>query len=232
MIPIKVQTFANSTEFKMSLILSIALFPPVDYMALLLHHPVVLIEAHESYVKQSYRNRYHVAGPNGLQVLSVPVDKSGQLHCSIQEALLAPGNWPVVHLRSLDAAYNNSPWYLYFRPEIEEMFMNLPATLWEFNLRALRLCCGMLGYRNRQPKITDSWVSHPDHTLDLRHDFHPKRSSLPFADIPTADPYKQVFDQKHSFLQGLSILDLVFNEGPSAQSYIAERYRQMQPQLP
>jgi hypothetical protein len=215
----------------MPLLLSIALFPPIDYSALLLFHPEVRLEAHESYVKQSYRNRYHIAGPNGFQDLSVPVDKAGRRSCPIGEAAVVHhGNWPVVHLRSLDAAYNSSPWYLYFRPDIEHLLLHHPGKLWDFSLQALAVTAKMLK-RKWEPDFTVRWEKSPAGIKDLRDAFHPKRTGTALFDGTAPPPYSQVFEHKWGFLPGLSILDLLFNEGPAASGYLAERYARLKPLL-
>ncbi|MFO7723302.1 MAG: WbqC family protein [Bacteroidales bacterium] len=215
----------------MSILVSIALFPPIDYMALLLFHPEVRIEAHENYGKQSFRNRYQIIGPNGLQALSVPVDKRGQARCPIREAAIVSGHWPMVHLRSLDAAYNSSPWYLYFRPEMEGFLLNRSGMLWDFNLQSIALCAVMLGEEKWQPRLSASWEKSATGMTDYREAFHPKRVHPSLTDAALPEQYRQVFGHKWGFIPGMSVLDLIFNEGPAARGYLAKRYGQLLPNL-
>ncbi|HRZ43414.1 MAG TPA: WbqC family protein [Bacteroidales bacterium] len=204
--------------------LSPALFPPVGYMAIWLFHPGVTVEAHEHFQKQTYRTRYQIAGPNGMQILQVPVTKGGEHHCKTTDTkVLYHGSWPVFHLRSLDTAYNKAPYYLFYRDAIEQILNQPFPNLWELCKASTELSGSLCGI-TKAVLPTGSFVPAENPERDYRNLIHPKKP-LPwegFADLPT---YHQVFSDRYPFLPGLSILDLLFNAGPEAQTWLQGYYR-------
>jgi hypothetical protein len=211
--------------------LSPALFPPAGYMAIWLYHPEVLIEAHEHYQKQSYRSRYHIAGPNGFQVLKVPVSKEHGQHCmTSQIPVVYHDSWPLFHFRSLDTAYNNAPYYLYYRDEVGRLLHHPFDNLWELCKASLELTGAMCGIK-REVIPTGSFISANNKAEDYRAAIHPKRP-LPWENEVTLPVYHQVFSDRYPFIPSLSILDLLFNEGPGAQTWLLDYYRLIAPTLP
>lgn len=217
--------------FMNPLILNIALFPPVEYMALLLFHPEVQIEAHEHYQKQTYRNRYYILGPNGKQLLHVPVDKRGIHHCPIREAAVSYAlPWQQNHLRSIETAYNSSPWYLYYRDDFEEVITRGHTLLWDLCIDSMVTCARLAG-KPVTPAPTEGYVVQVSAGIDLRDRIHPKRNLIPQALHFNPQDYQQVFDQKHGFVPGLSILDLLCNEGPATLGYLETLYHNLKEML-
>lgn len=211
--------------------LSPALFPPVGYMAIWLFHPGVFIEAHEHFQKQTYRSRYRIAGPNGLQSLQVSVSKGGEHHCKTTEIkVLYHDSWPVFHLRSLDTAYNNAPYYLYYRDAVRDLMNCHFPNLWDLCKASTELSGSLCGIRKEVAPTTTYIPSHkPEH--DFRNLIHPKKP-LPWDGNTELPVYHQVFSDRYPFLTGLSILDLLFNEGPGAQTWLQNYYRSINTYLP
>jgi hypothetical protein len=200
-------------------LLPIAYLPPISWFAVLLCRKSPLIEAHETYPKQTYRNRCHIAGPNGLQPLIIPVTKiSGQIS-KTDEVLITPGsNWKKLHWRTIETAYNSSPFFTYYRNRIEEIIFSDQTRLFEFNLSLINLLLELLGMKI-QSGITDEFIKNPENLLDFRELIHPKKTIFPPALFPA---YIQVFDTRHGFFPDLSIIDLLFNEGPASLEYLHE----------
>jgi hypothetical protein len=209
------------------ILLSTALFPPIDYMALLLFHHEVYIESYENYQKQSYRNRYYIIGPNGVQLLQIPVRKETSCNHPIQEVMVGgPLPWQKIHCRSIETAYSNAPWFAHFYDQVENLLTQGCSHLWSFNLRMLYEIAEMLG-------IQASWkyTMHYDKQAfgyeDLRSAIHPRQRHSRFPIIPYEESYQQVFMEKHGFVPHLCILDLLFNEGPAASGWLQRRYRSL-----
>jgi hypothetical protein len=209
------------------LLFSLALFPPIDYMAMMLFHHTVMVEAMENYQKQSYRNRYHILGPNGLQPLHIPIVKGERQHVPIMEITAGgPDSWKILHIRSLRTAYNNSPYFLYYSHKVEELIMCATSSLWNFALHSLVIVSDLLG-RGIDPEPTDRFVPYREDVLDVRSVFHPKVHRTSINISPSERVYYQVFAGRHGFVHNLSVLDILFNEGPAAIHWLEKRYREI-----
>jgi hypothetical protein len=191
-----------------------AYFPSIRYMAHFLAEDEPVIEIWETYHKQTYRNRCRVMTANGVESLSVPVVKVNGNHTMTKDMIISPIEpWQHIHSRCLESAYKASPYfdhyYDYLRPIYEGHFERLV----DLNDTALRSVLKMLKVKKEIVHTTD-YVHEAEN--DFREAFSPKK---PFdADLfPT---YYQVFSEKFPFAPDLSILDLIFNEGPEAMAYL------------
>ena len=185
----------------------------------------VWMEQWESFQKQTYRNRCLIATTQGIQALTVPVDRPSTVNDIKDIRVSDHGNWRHLHWNALQSAYGESPSFDYYQDDIRPFFEQRWDFLLDFN-EAIRVkMCELIDI---QPKVslTDSWsdISHSSlHTLhssiiDLREAIRPKH---PGADPDfEAKPYYQVYRQKHGFLPNLSILDLLFNMGPESIFYL------------
>lgn len=200
-------------------IITTAYFPPISYFVTLLPFDKIFIEAFENYQKQSYRNRAYIAGPNGKQMLNVPVIKTNGNHTSIKEIMLSQEtNWKQQHWNSIETAYNSSAFMMYYEDEIKAVFFKEHKTLWELNLELLEL---MLELFQIDTKIVETtyFDKSPENCLDYRKIIHPKEPSI-IANKLNKSNYYQVFGDKYGFLHDLSCLDLLFNEGPDAGGFL------------
>lgn len=193
------------------MVLSTAWFPPVDYFALLAQNGSVYLEACESYRKQTWRNRCRILTANGPMDLRVPVVHDGTR--LVRDIRI---DWSTPWLRqceyAIDSAYYGSPFFVYYRDELFGLLDRHPETLWEMNLNVIDFFCRKIGIA---PQIlpTADFELHPEG--DCREQFSPKRP------CPSAvRPYWQVFREKFGFVPGLSVMDLLFNEGPESLSYL------------
>ena len=191
-----------------------AYFPSISYMARFLAEDEPLIEVCETYHKQTYRNRCRVMTANGVESISVPVIKVNGNHTTTQDIAISPIEpWQHIHSRCLESAYKASPYfdhyYDYLRPIFEEHFERLI----DLNDAALHAVLKMMK-TDKEIVHTKDYVHETEN--DLREAFSPKKQ--PDANLfPT---YYQVFSEKYPFAPDLSILDLIFNEGPEAMNYL------------
>ena len=116
------------------MILSTAYFPPVEYFAILARYSVVYLEAHENYVKQSYRNRCRILTANGVEDLRFPIVHDGaKLITEVKVDYKTP--WVRQTEYAIDSAYYSSPFFEYYRDSLFAILDSHPETLWELNGR-------------------------------------------------------------------------------------------------
>jgi len=196
-------------------LLSVAYNPPIAWFALLAKHEV-LLEAHETYPKQTYRNRCVIYSEKGSMALSIPVLKLNGNHTNIKEVkIFNEERWYLRHWRALQSAYEAAPYYLYYKDDLEDFYSGKYESLFEFNLKLTQLIALLLDIRFKMV-LTDSFQKNPDNCMDWREMIHPKRP-LNNIEFP---PYIQVFSDRHGFIPNLSILDLLFNLGPESKTYL------------
>lgn len=209
------------------MLLASAYFPPVEYFALLARDyipgsPVgdtsIYIEACEHFVKQSWRTRCRILGPNGPETLQIPIVHDGtRLLRDIRVDYSTP--WIVRTERALDAAYQSSPFFEHYADGLFAILESQPGTLLELNTALTRHILERLGI-GVELRPTESYVPEGGIPDDYRSVIHPKRDNTILRDLGLDRPYYQVFAQKFGFTPGLSILDLLFNEGPDALSFL------------
>lgn len=210
-------TFSSETNHNQAgLLISTAYLPPVSYVAACLHEGDIRIEMHETYPKQTICNHCLIFGPNGKQVLSIPVTKTEGNHTKTRDVRLSDTmSWQKMHWRSIQTAYSNSPFFLYYSDYFAPFFEKKFEFLVDFNTSLLETLFHILKME-KTISGTASFEKVVTGMKDLRFTFG-KKNSLPGFAFPE---YTQVFSGKHGFLPDLSILDLVFNLGPEARSFL------------
>jgi hypothetical protein len=201
------------------ILLATSYLPPVEYFALLMKHGEAAIEVQETYPKQTYRNRCHIATSGGLLALTVPVIKPNGNHtCTGEAAVSYHLPWNRTHWRSLEAAYNTSPYFLYYRDALEPLYHQHYERLIDLNNRFLETMLSILKIRSLIT-YTTNYCPQVSAGTDFRFDIHPKKPTCicPEGEFPR---YTQVFDEQWGFLPDLSIIDLLFNMGPDAHAYL------------
>jgi hypothetical protein len=193
----------------MTTLLSTTYFGPVQWYQKLYRSEAVEIEQWESFQKQTYRNRCLIATTNGVQALTVPVERHIE---TIKDIRISDhGNWRHLHWNALQSAYGESPFLDYYQDDIRPFFEKRWTYLFDFNEEIRQKMCELIDI---QPEVgyTKAYANHGDSPHDLREGIRPKHPE-PDADF-VPKPYYQVYQQKHGFLANLSILDLLFNMGP------------------
>lgn len=208
------------------LLLSTAYFPPVSYFAAIAKDfalspdgatsSVVHIEAHEHYQKQSYRNRCVIMSSQGKINLNVPVIHDNTLHGPITDVRIDYSTpWVKQTRTAIASAYGMSAYFDYYKDDLFAILDSKPQTLWELNSRILEFFLKKTGICASVSPTTEYEAS-PQGCLDLREKIHPKRSNTILEDLGLKKPYFQVFSGKYGFCSDLSIMDLLFNEGPDS----------------
>lgn len=222
----------------MAKLFTTAYFPPVSYFAAIaedmaglsrkrgddgsleLSPSVVYIEACENFQKQSYRNRCRFYAADGVQTLSFPILHDGGTHkqpvADIRIDYSKP--WVLQHKRAIVSAYGMSAYFDYYKDELFAILDSQPEKLLDLNLALLRFFIEKIGLKV-DLRLTEDYVKETD-CEDLRDVIHPKKDNDVLRRLGLEKPYFQVFAQKYGFKSDLSVMDLLFNEGPDSILYL------------
>lgn len=194
-------------------LLSSAYFGPVQWFQKLHRYDRCLIERYDNYVKQTYRNRCVIAATGGPQTLTVPIERYDGSKCLMRDIRISDhGAWRHVHWNAIVSSYGESPFFDYYADDILPFFERRWKYLYDFNLDITHTVCSLLDIRPVIEPTSDYIRTEDVATDDFRDAIRPKHP-LPDATFEPR-PYYQVYSRKHGFLPNLSILDLLFNEGP------------------
>lgn len=185
---------------------------------------VVYIEACEHYVKQSWRNRCRFYAADGAQTLNFPVRHEDFGKPISQMRIDWKTDWLTRHERAIISAYRTSPYFEYYQDELFAILDSRPELMLDFNTQILKFFLRKTGIP-ADISFTSEWeaVTIERHKVtDLREAIHPKRPNTILKDLGVGKPYWQVFSPKYGFIPGLSIMDLLFNEGPDSICYLKE----------
>lgn len=191
---------------------------------------VVYIEACENFQKQSYRNRCRFYAADGVQTLSFPIVHEGGTHKQpISETKIAWSKpWLQQHKRAIISAYRTSAYFEYYQDEIFDIMDRQRENLFELNMDLMKFFIEKTGIavdlRITEEYSRDGILTSVDGSSiacrDLRETIHPKHPNTILSDMGLEKPYFQVFSRKHGFQSDLSIMDLLFNEGPDSILYL------------
>ena len=183
----------------------------------MIHAKSVTFEVEDTFQKQTNRNRMYIYSPNGIQMLIIPV-KHNTANSNFKDIKIDNQNyWQKNHFKSLEAAYKNSPFYDYFIDDLQLIFEKKQEFMLDLNFEVFELVNAALGISIPFEKTTEYLHEVTDKT-DFRYLVNGKK------DTSTIEPYTQVFDNKHGFINNLSILDLLFNEGRYAVDYLKQQH--------
>jgi len=201
-------------------LLSTAYFPPAEYCSLVARSHKVTIERYENYIKQTYRNRCMILGANGPLPLIVPVLRGSFHRTPIRDLKIDNGRkWRELHLRGIISAYASAPFFEYYYDVISRVISRPFNFLTDLNNEALTAVCEAAGL-NIQLSYTSGFIPLGEYEHDYRYSIMPKRPSGVTAYAET--PYTQVFRERFGFVSRLSIIDVLFNNGPGTLSLLKE----------
>ena len=190
-------------------------FPSISHYIAMLNAESVTFEVEDTFQKQTNRNRMYIYSPNGIQMLNISV-KHDSAKANFKDIKIDNQyNWQKNHFKSLEAAYKNSPFYEYFVDDLRPLFEKKHEFMLDLNFEIFKLVNETLGISIPFEKTTEYFHQVTDKT-DFRYLVNGKK------DKTQIEPYTQVFDDKHGFLNNLSILDLLFNEGRYAVDYLKQ----------
>ena len=197
----------------MDILIDLQYLPCLEYFCCLLKYDQVYLEGHEFYEKQSYRNRCKILSSNKVIELSVPIKKPWRRMAIREMKIENNQNWRKDHCRSIQSAYGNAPFFQFYADSILGIIEKNHRYLWDLNEELLQECLNLM---NLKPEldITDQYRRQLNSDLfDLRSKVHPKKSFMN-NDFYYPFSYNQIFGNK--FVGNLSIIDLLFCEGPES----------------
>lgn len=180
----------------------------------------IVWETHDNFQKQTYRNRCYICTDQGKHMLNIPIKHVGtnEGRQKYREVKIDySSHWQKQHWRTLETAYRTSPYFEFYEDDLKPLYEAREDFLFDFNLKTINTISDCLGISIGSEKTTSFQLTLDDHE-DARFLVEAKRPlTLEMAH------YSQVFGERHSFIPNLSILDLLFNEGPNAVSYLIDQ---------
>ncbi|MGY0392876.1 WbqC family protein [Bizionia sp. KMM 8389] len=199
----------------MKIIIHPTYFPSIAHFVAIAQAKTVCFEMADNFQKQTYRNRSYIYGANGKLLLNIPVihsQKNRQLYKDVSP--FNTEDWQRNHWKSLESAYKTSPFFEFYEDDLKPLFEKPATNLMAFNLACFQAICECIQI---DPEVTETTIYNKDteNFIDLRYLAKAKGEIAPML-----EPYTQVFTTKHGYINNLSILDLLFNEGPNTLQYL------------
>jgi len=205
------ETFKQKT---MNSLLLPTYFPSISHFAVMAQSENITFEMEDNFQKQTNRNRTYIYSPNGIQLLNIPVKHCKEAHQKTRDVLIENEfDWQKQHFKSLEAAYRSSPFFEFFEDDIRPIFEKKYTLLMDLNMEVLDIVTKCLRMKLEFSKTTE-YFHEVENISDFRYLANGKKDPNSFKRYP------QVFDDKYGFINNLSVLDLLFNEGKFAMDYL------------
>ena len=191
-------------------------FPSISHFVAIVQAEKVTFEMEDNFQKQTNRNRTYIYSPNGIQLLNIPVKHSKIAHQKTKDIQIENDfDWQKQHFKSLEAAYRSSPFFEYFEDDLLPIFEKKHSFIMDLNLEVFDLITRCLRMKIEYNSTTEYVHEIESNEIsDFRYLANGKKDQSQF------ESYTQVFDDKFGFINNLSVLDLVFNEGKFAVDYL------------
>jgi hypothetical protein len=196
----------------MQVVSSFLTFPGINWWVQVSKADLVMFDKAEYFQKMSYRNRYRISGANGSILLSVPLVSGREQKNAMRDVeIFNEQNWQIQHWRTLVSVYRRSPYFDHYEPSLKPLFENRFDLLTDFNMAGIGWARKQLGFTFEIKETVEYVKKYPPDIVDLRNS---KNASAPLP------KYYQVFEDRIGFIPNLSILDLLFSEGPGARDMV------------
>jgi hypothetical protein len=183
-------------------------FPNIAWWMHAINMREIIFDGHEHFEKMTYRNRYRICGANNSILLSVPLERGREQRMAMNATrIYNSARWQVQHWRTLVSVYNRSPYFSHYEHSLKPLFETPFELLVDFNLATIKWAQQQLKLKFAVSFAETYIKKYPEDVIDLRHEVQPQHL------LPR---YYQVFEDRVGFLYNLSVLDLLFSEGPAA----------------
>lgn len=209
----------NDTNIKQpmqsSAIFPLFYLPPISYFTALKQSDFKFtLEKFEHFPKQTYRNRASIASPNGVLDLTVPVVKGSKVHTKIKDVKISyDARWQRLHWLSLQNCYRSSAFFEYYEDGLVPFYEKKFDFLFDYNLELLQWLCKQVKV-NPHVDFTAEYVEQYTGRSDFRQEF--TKNNVPNTQI---SHYFQVFSDRNEFMPNLSVVDLLFSQGPQSKLF-------------
>nr|WP_299341597.1 WbqC family protein [Allomuricauda sp.] len=203
----------------MTVLLHPTYFPSIATFAVIAQNEIIW-EVCDNFQKQTYRNRCYICTDQGKHMLNIPIKHVGgsEGRQRYNDVIMdSSTDWKKLHWRTLETAYRTSPYFEFYEDDLSPLFIDSDDKLLDFNLKTINTITACLGIKMTD-MINEEYEVNPKNYRDARHLAEAKRP----LEI-SQQKYNQVFEEKHGFVENLSILDLLFNEGPNAMQYLKKQ---------
>ena len=206
-----------------TLLIELHYLPCIQYFVYLFSYRKIFIDLKDRYTKQTYRNRCRINGANNIEDLIIPIRKIHSRPMMTREVQIDSNQkWLNKHLRAIQSAYGKAPFYEYYVDEIFGIFKKTPHSLVSLNQELLTKCLEILEFDNDLEFIDELQRDNENDVRDARNEINPKKS-IGENSIFLPQKYFQIFG--NNFVQNLSIIDLIFCEGPQARQILKKSCR-------
>lgn len=194
-------------------------FGPVSHYMLMYQHQNICFEVADNFQKQTYRNRTYIFSANGKLLLNIPIkhNKSEGRQKTKDVLIDNSFHWQKNHFKAFQNSYRSSPYFEYYEDDLAPLYQKEFTHLLDFNLKTHEFITDAL-QEQLSISYTSTYEIDPENKDDYRFLVEAKREQQ-----VVLSPYTQIFDDKFGFLPDLSILDLLFMEGPNALNYLENK---------
>ncbi len=203
----------------MNILIHPTYFPSISHFAAMVQSENITFEVEDNFQKQTNRNRAYIYSPNGIQLLNIPVKHSKESHQKTKDIKIETDfDWQKQHFKSLEAGYRSSPFFEFFEDDIRPIFEKKYTFLLDLNFEVFDILSKCFRLKLDYTTTTEYFHEVDTNTItDFRGLVNGKK------DLSVFESYTQVFDDKHGFINNLSVLDLLFNEGKYAMDYLKKQ---------
>src|SRR6185437_12108983 len=197
-------------------------FPNISWWAAISGAQSLYLDQAEHFQKMTYRNRYYISGANGIIQLSIPLIHGRNQRAAMKDIQISnKDRWQVQHWRTLVSVYRRSPYFDHYENSVNSLFKKQYNYLLDFNIASIRWLKEQIKMQFEEQLIDEYIKVYDDAVYDLRK-MKPRIEKSVEISYPE---YYQVFKDRTGFLPNLSMLDLLFSEGPYTHDWVNSHKR-------